>query len=482
MASETNPDLAVEVLLAPSHELVLPKADVHGTHGRLPGATWFVLAGLMVLLSAVAGQGADLLWGVAMGDRIRAGDGVPQSVPFAAATSDGWVNPMGLGETLLSAAHAMGPVTLVILHLTLVTLSLGVLVTHGLNRQHREARASVALTLATVGSVATLAIARMPSLSLLPFAALIALLLREADRPSWRLWLAAPLLGVWGNLHGAVLVGCALLAVHLVCCDGPTLRRVLVGTFSAAVVLLATSAGWRTTDYYRGVLSNEAARQHSGLWAQPSLNKPFDVVTLLAAAGLIAMWVRGRPQRWEVVTVIGMSAATLTASRNSIWLLLFLLPLASRGQSRANSVQQERFPWRRAVVALVLLLVGVGWQLASRGSALDAHGAGAVSTVRKLAAGRAVLAIDPVEETFAQAGIQIWAGNPIDAFPRRIQREFLAFMEKGVIPPDVSIGLIVVDAHLANNIRAAGWRQVASVDHLLIFEPPLAGGLKVNRS
>lgn len=475
MVSErTRPHPDVEVLFGSSSSTASPVTDVPDARGRLPGAVWFVLAGVMVVLSAVTGQGADLLWGVAMGDRNRAGHGVPQSVPFAAASSDGWANPMGLGETFLSLVHSVGPIALVILHLVLVGLSLGVLISHGLSLYHREARASLALTLVAVGGVVTLAIARMPSMSLLPFAVLVVLLLREADRPSRRLWFAVPLLGVWGNLHGTVLVGCALLAVHLVCCRGPKLQRLMVGVSAAVAVLLATSAGWRTIDYYRGVLSNQAARQHSGLWAQPSLHKPFDVVMFLAAAGLILMWTRSRPQWWEIVSVIGMSVATMMASRNSIWLLLFLLPLASRGRSRANAVEQERFPWRPATAALVLLLVGVGWQLASRGPALDARGADAVSTVRKLAAGRTVLAIDPVDETFAQAGIRVWAGNPIDAFPRTVQQEFLEFMEKGVIPPGTTIGVIVVKESLAEAIRSAGWRQVASVSGLLVFERPTA--------
>lgn len=440
--------------------------------GRFPGASWFALAGLMVLLSAVTAQGADLLWGVAMGDRIRAGHGVPQSVPFAQAWSAGWANPMALGEVVLSMVHSWGPSALVILHLALVAASLGLLVGRGVAIHRREARASLALTLAVLGGAATLAIARMPSLSLLPYAALVVLLSREADHPSRRLWLAVPVLGVWGNLHGGVLVGCALLAVHLVCCGGPLRRRGLVGVSAAAAVLLATSAGWRTVDYYRDVLSNEAAQQHAGMWARPSLHQPLDVLMVLAAIGLIVMWARSRPRRWEIVAVIGMAIATLMASRNGIWLTLLLLPLAARGRARADVEEREQFPWRPAAAALLLLLVGVSWQLTARGSALDARGADAVPTVRKLAAGGTVLAIDPVEETFAQAGIRVWAGNPIDAFPRNIQREYLAFTDHGTIPTAPSVGLVVVDNHLAGAVRSAGWRQVAAVSDLLVFQRP----------
>lgn len=432
------------------------------------GASWFVLAGLTVLLSAVTTQGADLLWGVAMGDRIRGGLGIPHSVPFAAAPSGDWANPMALGEVVLSVVHRLGPSALAVLHLTLVAATLGMLVACRVGTHHREARASLALTLTVIGGAETLAIARMPSLSLLPYAALVVLLLRNADRPSRWLWLVVPVLTLWGNLHGGVLVGCALLAVHLVCCEGPLRRRVLIGVSALAAVLLATSAGWHTIDYYRGVLSNEAARQHTGMWARPSLHQPLDVLMVLAAIALVFMWTRSRPRRWEIVAIVGMAFATLAASRNGIWLTLLLLPLAARG--RADTKETERFLWRPAAAALALLVLGVGWQLTSRGSELDARGANAVSTVRALAAGRAVLAINPLDETFAQAGIRVWAGNPIDAFPRKVQREFLTFMDHGAIPPSPSIGLVVVDHHLAGAVRAAGWKQVAAVSDLLVFQ------------
>src|SRR5579875_3877277 len=228
-ATETTTNLEES---APPRPLDRTRGDDGARAARtwhFPGASWFVLAGLTVLLSAVTTQGADLLWGVAMGDRIREGPGIPHAVPFAAAPSGDWANPMALGEVVLSVVHRLGPSALVVLHLTLVAATLALLVAHSVGTHHREARASLALTLTVIGGAATLAIARMPSLSLLPYAALVVLLLRNADRPARQLWLAVPLLGVWGNLHGGVLVGCALLALHLVCCEGPWRRRVLIG-------------------------------------------------------------------------------------------------------------------------------------------------------------------------------------------------------------------------------------------------------------
>ncbi|MGN6415512.1 hypothetical protein [Flexivirga sp.] len=470
----TEATASLEDSAAPLQSLNGPAEDESrraATGWHLPGVSWFVLSGIVVLLSAVVAQGADLLWSVAIGDRIRAGDGIPRSIPFAAAPTDGWTSPMAFGEVLLSVVHSMGPAALIVLHLALVATALGVLLAPHQSGQ-REARASTALLLVTVGGASTLAIARMPSLSLLPYAALIVLLLQNADRPSRRLWLAVPLVTVWGNLHGGVLVGCALLSVHLICCDGPLRRRAFVGAASLAGVLLATSAGWHTFSYYQAVLGNEAARQHVGLWARPRIHNPLDLLMLLAAMVLIAMWARSRPRLWEIVAIVGMGTATLLAARNSIWLLLLLLPLAARGRSRARLAQRRPFAIIPLVTAVAIALVGVGWQMVTRGPGLTARGSGAVATVRQLAAGGTVLAVDPAEETFAQAGIRIWAGNPIDAFPHEVQRQYLAFVDHGAIPTSPRVDLIVVDNKLAAEVRSAGCKQVAAVDGLLIFEPP----------
>lgn len=439
---------------------------------QLPGAVWFVLAGVVVILTAVSQQGGDLLWGVALGDRARAGHSVAGRLSFAPASSADWANPMVLGEVVLSVVHSLGPWALVILHLVLVTAALGTLLAHCVATGRPDSRMSMALILVTVGGITAFGIARMPSLSLLPYAALVVLLLREADRPSRRLWLAVPLLAVWGNLHGGVLVGCALLGVHLVCCRGPLPRRAAVGVSALGAVLLATSAGWRTIIYYRGVLGNEAARQHSGLWAPASWRTPTDVVMTLAVVALIAMWLRSRPRLWETVAVVGMSTATLLASRNSIWLLLFLLPLAARGHRREKVDMRRNFSLKPAAAAFVLLLLGTAWQIDSRGSTLGAAGMDAVATVRTLAHGGSVLAISPDEETFAQAGIRIWAGNPIDAFPQQVQREYLAFLHRGSIPSTPPVDLIVVDSEHVSQVREAGWRQVAVISKLHFFKPP----------
>ena len=46
------------------------------------------------------------------------------------------------------------------------------------------------------------------------FAALVWLLARDARRPDRRIWLVLPLLALWANLHGSVLLACALVLLR----------------------------------------------------------------------------------------------------------------------------------------------------------------------------------------------------------------------------------------------------------------------------
>ena len=147
-----------------------------------------------------------------------------------------------------------------------------------------------------MGSLLAFVITRLPTLSLIPFAVLVSLLRRQHDAPSRAIWLAVPLVALWANLHGAVLLGVATLGAFLL---GSRLRRqpleaVGVGLASLAALCL-TPVGPGTVRYYVGVLGNEAARRGSDLWARPDPRNLLDLLMLVAAVVLAVCWARTRP-------------------------------------------------------------------------------------------------------------------------------------------------------------------------------------------
>ena len=114
---------------------------------------------------------------------------------------------------------------------------------------------------------------------------LVLLLRREAQFPSRRIWLVVPLLALWANLHGGVLVGFGVLGAYLV------FRRARRAPLESACVLaapalalLATPVLLGTASYYADVLRGGAVSEHYGLWAPLSLHEPLDLLFIAIAA------------------------------------------------------------------------------------------------------------------------------------------------------------------------------------------------------
>ncbi len=432
------------------------------------GLSWFVV------------QGSDLLWVVALGDIVRSTGELPQGIPFATAPQAGWHNPIVLAELLLSLVDGLGTPALVALQLVVVAVTLLVVLADGRRLGGSELRGAAVVSLVVVGAAATFAVTRLPSLSLVPFALAVAVMRRQHDHPDRGVWWLVPLVLLWGNLHGAVLVGLAVLGVFLVLSPGggPLPRRVGVGV-GAALTLVLTSAGTGTPAYYLSALQNEAAARHTDLWARPSLGHPLDVAMLLAAAVLLVLAVRGRLPWWEWAAVAGLAAGTASAGRNGVWLLLFLAGAAMRARSRAGDVEDApaaavAHRGRRLVVPLVtaaLVAVGAGVVLSGRGASAGAPGAAVVPVVREVAQGRPVLAVEPLAETLVRDGVRVWAVNPVDAFPREVQAAFLDFLHDGTVPPQADVDVVVLGPDEARPLVDSGdWRLVREVDDLAVLE------------
>jgi hypothetical protein len=431
----------------------------------------------VVVLSFFTILGADLLWVVAMGDVIRDTGSVPHGIPFATAPQVDWHNPIALAQLLLSLVHAAGPIGLAALHLALVAATLSVVVAESRRLGAGDVRTTAVVALVVVGCATAFAVARLPDLSLLPFVVAVAIMRRQHARPSRAIWWLVPLYALWGNLHGGVLVGVAVLGVFLVASrgGGSLARRALVGA-AVVVALLATSAGLGTPAYYLGVLTNEAAARGSDLWAAPDLGNPLDLAMLAAAAVLLGMCVRRGLPLWEWLATAGLLVAMLMTARNGVWLVLFVAPAAAGLRAGTEpepepEAQRPRWWWPVVGAAAAVTVVVCAWQLDHRGAQVGPPGAAVVAMVRDVADGRPVLADEPLAETLAQAGLTVWATNPIDAFPREVQGQFLDFLHDGRIPPDASdVDVAVVrDDLLPEVLGGGGWVETARADGYVVL-------------
>lgn len=368
------------------------------------------------LLAAAAAAfgvvGADARWLAAVGSAIADGHLV-HAVPFATAPTSGWVNAPVLGELVFHWLWALLGDRGLVLAQAVAVLAGFVTLARGLRREVAVGAAAAAvLFFVLVGSLPALLVARNQLFSLILFPLLLLLLERESRDPSRRIWLAVPLLALWANLHGAVLVGYALLAVYIVVAR----RRAFPVLLAATLALCATPELWHTPRYYASVSENEAARLGVGLWS-PLGTSPADLLFVVAALALFVIAVVPRLRRWyawEAVAVVGLAAASVHAARLGTWLLFVAAYPAAR------SLQVRRPATVPVLVPAVLALAVVG------GLVRTPFDAGSRALAKVAArSGSPVLAEPVPAEQVAVDGGTVWVANPLEAFRHSDQRLYL---------------------------------------------------------
>jgi hypothetical protein len=389
--------------------------------------TWLAAAFGCAACALVAQIGADARWLAVVGAAILRAGSLPHSIPYAAAPGAGWHDAPALGQVAFHGLQAafgdrglvLGQVIAVAVALTAVSLDLR-------NARVRDGAGAAVLAAVLVAAPATFLIVRAQLFSLALFPLLLLLLRAESRAPSRQIWLAVPLVGLWANLHGGVLLGTAVLAAYLV------LERVRTTPLTALGVLVlsgaslfATPALLHSIDYSASVLRGGAAVGHYGLWAPLSPREPLDLLFLVIAVPLVAAASR-HARFWELATTVALALLSVEARRNGIWLLLFAaVPAAAAfGHARAARSLRPRIAVTCASVPLAMLALGL-----ARPPLASGAGPELIDRAIRAARGTPILA-DPIDaEQLAARGATIWIGNPLEAFRAGEQRTYIAWLQ-----------------------------------------------------
>jgi hypothetical protein len=376
-------------------------------------------------LTAVAGTiGADARWLPALGRIIVDRRAIPHGVPFASAPSAGWHNVPVLAELILRGLTSVGGDRgLLLAQVVAVASALAILAWDLRRAGADDFGGALVLLVVVVGALPALVIVRSQLFSLLFFPALVALLRNEARRPSARVWLLLPLLAVWSNLHGAVLVGLAVAAGYLVLVRArrqPLLAATLLA--GSVLALCATPALEQTPDYYLGVLHNEAARRGVQLWTPLSVSSGFDLLFLAAGVPLVVLALRARPALWETLALAALAVLTIRTARSGVWLLFFAAAPAARGL-RLGPGRSLRLAGPALVLSVAVAVLGL-----VRGPLSTGAGRPLLDTALERARGTPILAEGVLAEQVALAGGRVWMSNPLDAFSQRDQGLYLDWL------------------------------------------------------
>jgi hypothetical protein len=320
-------------------------------------------------------------WYSLLGGRIVADSGIPHHDALTVlAHGREWVDQQWLGHLALYALWSLGGWPLATLALAaayLGALTVGV----ASARSHGASERSATLVLIAcfiVGLPNTALRAQVLAYPL--FALVLALLLADDRARSRRVFLVFPLLVLWANVHGSVVVGAAIVSLQgALLAFSAVRRRVSVAKQvpRAAFFLLAPWAcvlaspyALALPGYYQRTLANRSFDQLVFEWTPSTVrNEPIFFAVLL-----VALWLAfgyGRALRTFARLALLLSAfGGLVAIRNIVWFALIAVAVLPRALDAAIPPRQTERHKRFNLALAALAVAG----LTITAAATAAHG------------------------------------------------------------------------------------------------------------
>lgn len=281
-------------------------------------------------------------------------NGLPQTDTLAVWTQGvEWIDQQWLAQVAFYGLFALGGVELTLLaHVALLVLAFasGLAAARSLGASAR----SVCLVGLLCMFVAPWGLQlRAQTLALPLFVWLLWLLAADSRAPSRRVFLVFPLLLLWANLHGTVV-----LAAVLVTARGLTYgvaqvrapvraagwgRRTAILAMLPLACLFASPYGFALAGYYRTMLVSPLMRTFVDEWSV-SVPSPATMLfyVVAAVAAVLLLRHRSRLTSFEQLALVGMLASGVSAIRSIVWFSLAALVLLPRLVDGALSEWPQR--------------------------------------------------------------------------------------------------------------------------------------------
>ncbi len=331
-----------------------------GLRGHLERNVFLVLV-LAVCLTLHAAIVRDQVvqdaWYTLLGGRTVIHSGLPHHDSWTVySLGKQWVDEQWLGHVLLYGLWAAGGWQLASTGVIAFFFAAFAMLALNARRLGASDMAVAAVTVATYLSGIDNSVMRTQIPAYLLFAVVLALLVMDARAPTRRVYLVFPILALWANIHGSVVLGAGLVALRgLTVAGSGLLGRADPRTWAArAAVLialpwpctLATPYGLDIIHYYRTTVGSSTLKSFATEWGPTTLrNQPLFFILLLAAVWVVARG-PGSSTPFERLALLATGFLGLYAIRYGIWFTLVAastLPFAvdavirpSRGQRRVR--------------------------------------------------------------------------------------------------------------------------------------------------
>lgn len=431
-------------------------------------APWLAIAAPLALLAvAVVVTGPGLVvqdsWLALVSGRELVAHGLP-SVDHLTVMASGhrWVDQQWLAQLVLYGAARIGGVGFAFALCALAVVAAFGLVSH---IAHRRGASPVVLLVfigwAVVAAPWGLQM-RAQALALPLFALTLWLLARDGSP-----FLVLPVLAVWANVHGSVVVGVGLVAAYAI------VRRLSALLFFAPAMVLLSPYAIRLPGYYRLMLLNPPFGRFVREWQRTTpapLTAAFFALALCALVLVLSR--RRRLVAFDIVALALTLALALEAIRSLIWFALaavaFLPALATRVPG------STRFSGRSATVSTAVAFATVAMALAFAAvrpaSAYEARLSPAIADgVRThVAPGQRVLADDATADWLLWQIPSLRSSLAYDIrFELLTRRQIVQLLRWRLLATHWNATLrgysVVVDdpRHIARLVATGVWRKVA---------------------
>ena len=287
-----------------------------------------------VLASSVRSAAGPDTWYSLMAGRLIWNNGLPHHDSVASMTlgrtwvDQEWLGHLGIYGLLAAGGWALALLTGVVGYTAAFAVSaVGARVRGG---SERAVALVVLVAFVTSGSNTEL---RAQTFAYVLFALTLLLLLGDDRAPSRRVYLTLPLLVLWANVHGSVLLGAAVVALYGAISAVRAARRLRPGHWLPRAVglillpwacVLASPYGLALPGYYRRVLGNSAIRRAAEEWGRSTFgNQPVFFVLLAVAIVVTAVAARrGFRPLFPLAVLAATAVFGLMAVRNVIWFAL----------------------------------------------------------------------------------------------------------------------------------------------------------------
>jgi hypothetical protein len=318
-----------------------------------------VCSACLGLLGAAGLTGSDS-WLSLVSGRVVVHEGIPHHDTLTVWTlGRTWVDQQWLAHVTLYGLFVLGGLSLLVVVALAATLS-SVAALIALARRRGGTR--IATSLVTIPLFLLIlpgTAIRAQTLAYPLLAVLLWLLWGDRAGPSpRRLALTLPVLVLWGNVHGSVLLGAGLMT--LVAGEAAVLRRdvrLLAYPVAALAAIFVSPYALELIGYYRKVILNPSFGELVTEWRPPSLEHQSLFFAVAASAIVLVLTHLRRFAPSELAAFALTAIGAFFASRNIVWFAFLSLVLLPRTIDVRTTRQSERHPRVNATLVAIALAV-----------------------------------------------------------------------------------------------------------------------------